>query len=302
MGSCFAQTDSLSNAYIQKFPDKISVQAFLLNTSNEFTINYEQENIRVGLVPNQKTTLNLGVQYDIISFSFGYAPKFFANNNDNGDSKMTAFSLTLFPGRWMQHFDFYYQKGITLEANDVPLIYYPQLKTMKIGGTTSYVFNKNFSFRALAFQSERQLKSTGSFVPSLSYYYTELDSRAVADLGDKAHFINVALAPGYNYNWVIARKFLVAGGFSLGAGFVRTVDSQDKSTAFLTQASLSISLGYNSETFYGGVYSKGTVSNHKADKNAAMDDAISYATAFFGYRFEAPSFLQREKERIKSKI
>lgn len=301
-GSCFAQTDSLTNPYIQKFPDKISVQAFVLNTSNQFSIDYQQENVQVDLVPNQKTTLNIGFQYDIVSFSFGFAPKFFADNNDNGDSKMTAFSFTLFPGRWMQQLDYYYQKGISLEANGTALIYYPELKTMKIGGSTSYVFNKNFSFRALAFQSERQLKSAGSFVPSLSYYYTELDSRRVADLGDKAHFINVALSPGYNYNWVIAKKFLVAGGFSLGAGFIRTVDEENKTTAFLSQASLSISLGYNSETFYGGVYSKGTVSNHKADEYTTMDDAVSYITAFFGYRFDPPSFVQKERDKLKEKL
>lgn len=299
---CFAQTDSLNNAYIQKYPEKISAQVFLLNTSNRFSIDYAQENLRVDLVPNQKTTLNVGVQYDIVSFSFGTAPKFFANNKDNKDSKMTAFSVTIFPGRWMQHFDYYHQKGITLESGGVQLVYFPELKSTKIGGSTSYVFNKNFSFSALSFRNERQLKSAGSFAPSLSYYYTELNGKKVEELGDKAYFIDVALAPAYNYNWVIAKKFLVAAGVSLGAGFTKTVDDDNNSTTLLTQASLSISLGYNSDTFYGGVYSKGVASNHKAGSNAAMDDTISYATAFFGYRFDAPSFVKQEKDKIKGKL
>jgi len=301
-GSCFAQTDSLSNPYIEKFPDKVSAQVFLLNTSNQFSLSYQQDKIKIDLVPNQKTTLNIGFQYDIVSVSFGVAPKFFANNRDNKDSKMTAFSFNIFPGRWVQHLDFYYQKGITLEANDVSIIYFPELKTMKIGGTTSYVFNKNFSFSALSFQSERQLKSVGSFAPTLSYYYTELNGKRVPDSGDTTYFIDVALSPAYNYNWVIAKKFLVAGGVSLGAGFTKTVDHEENPTAFLTQASLSISLGYNSDTFYGGVYSKGIVSNHKADGNTAMDDTINYATAFFGYRFDAPSVVQKEREKIKEKL
>jgi hypothetical protein len=301
-GVCFAQTDSLRSTYIQKFPNKISAQVFLLNTSNQFSINYQQENLKVDLVPNQKTTLNVGVQYDIISFSFGTAPKVFANNKDNRNSKMTVFSLTLFPGKWMQHFDYYYQKGITLKSGNVPLIYFPELKTMKIGGSTSYVFNKNFSFSALSFQNERQLKSAGSFAPSLSYYYTELNGKRVPGIDERSHFIDVALSPAYNYNWVIAKKFLLAGGASLGAGFTKTADGDNNTTTFLTQASLSISLGYNSDTFYGGVYSKGIVATHKASSNAAMDDNISYATAFFGYRFDAPSFLQRERDKIKEKL
>ena len=53
-GGCFAQTDSLSNPYIQKFEDKISAQLFMLNTSNQFSLNYEQENITLDMVPNQK--------------------------------------------------------------------------------------------------------------------------------------------------------------------------------------------------------------------------------------------------------
>lgn len=300
---CMAQGDSITNIYIERFPDKLSVQAFLLSTSNKFSIDYKPDNLRFDLVPNQKTTLNIGVQYDIAAFSFGMAPKFFADNRDrNKGSKMTAFSFDFFPKRFMQHFDFYYQKGLSLEVEDQQLIYFPGLKTLKVGGSTTYIFNPNFSFRALAFQSERQLKSAGSFTPSLSYYYTELNGKKVPDIGSSTYFIDVALSPAYNYNWVLAKNFLVAGGISLGGGFSRTVDDEENYTSFLTQASLSISLGYNSDTFYGGVYSKGVVSNHKTDSSAAMDDSINYATAFLGYRFDPPSFLEKEREKIKEKL
>ncbi|MFD2602425.1 DUF4421 family protein [Flavobacterium suzhouense] len=297
---CFAQTDSLSNPYIQKFEDKISTQLFILNTSNQFTLDYSQENLTVDLVPNQKTTLGVSVQYDFISFSFGIAPKFFAENKDNKGSKMTAYSMTLFPGRWMQHFDLIYQKGISLEAPQAS-IYYSGLKTFKVGGSTSYVFNKNYSFRALAFQSERQLKSAGSFAPQLSYYYTELNGNKTEDLKGKSYFIDVALSPAYNYNWVIAKKFLVGAGFSLGGGITYMNDEGDDETHFLSTASLSISLGYNSDTFYGGLYTKGTASNHSTESKVEMNDAVSFGTIFFGYRFNAPDVLTREKNKIKTK-
>ena len=299
-GGCFAQTDSLSNPYIQKFEDKISAQLFMLNTSNQFSLNYEQENITLDMVPNQKTTLGVSVQYDFISFSFGVAPRFLADNKDNKDSKMTAYSLSFFPGRWMQHFDLIYQKGISLEVPGAS-IYYPGLKTFKLGGSTSYVFNKNYSFRALAFQSERQLKSAGSFAPQLSYYYTELNGNKTEDLKGKSYFIDIALSPAYNYNWVIAKKFLVGAGFSLGSGITYMNDEGDDETHFLSTASLSISLGYNSDTFYGGLYTKGTASNHNTESKVEMNDAVSYGTIFFGYRFNAPDALTREKNKIKEK-
>lgn len=254
----------------------------------------------VDLVPNQKTTLGISVQYDIISFSFGIAPKIFAENKDNEGSKMTFFGFSIFPGKWMQRFDYYYQKGLSLETEGI-VDYLPELRTMKIGGSTSYVFNKNFSFKALAFQNEKQLRSAGSFVPELSYYYTELNGKKVEEMGSKASFINVALSPGYHYNWVIAKKFLVAGGISLGAGFTRVTDGITY-TEFLTTSSLSLALGYNSDTFYGGIYLKGIVSSHIDESKVGMDDSVSYSTAFFGYRFNAPSVLEREKEKVKKKI
>ena len=299
-GGCFAQTDSLNNAYIQKFKDKISVQAVMLNTYNQFTLDYEQENIILDIVPNQKTTLGLSVQYDFISFGFGFAPKFFAENRDNDNSRMTAYNLTLIPGRWMQHLEFIYQKGMSLETSGISL-YYPGLKSIKIGGSTSFIFNRNYSFRALSFQSERQLKSAGSFVPQLTYDYTELNGNQTEELKGKTYFLDVALAPAYHYNWVIAKKFLVAGGVSLGAGITYINDEGNTETQFLSTASLSLSLGYNSDTFYGGVYTKGTASAHDTDSRVVMSDATTYATLFFGYRFNAPGALTREKNKIKEK-
>lgn len=298
---CFAQTDSLRNNYIEKFPDKIAMQLFVLNTSNDFTLDYKDQGGSVNLEPNSKTTLGVAVQYDILFFSVGFAPKFFSDNKNNENSKITSFSLSLFPGKWAQHFDYIYQKGMTLETSGAN-VYLPKMKTMKLGGSTSYIFNNRFSMNAQSFQSERQLKSAGSFIPALSYYYTELKGDKSENIDGKVYFINVALAPGYSYNWVIAKKFLIAAGLSAGAGFTKTVDDDVNTTSLLIQASATISLGYNSDTFYGGVFSKGIASSYTADSNVTMGDNISYVTAFFGYRFDAPEFLTKEKEKIKGKL
>lgn len=300
-GGCFAQSDSLSDPYTEKFPDKISTQLFTLNTYNNFTINYKNEGLTVDLAPNRKTTLGVAVQYDILFFSVGFAPRFFVDNRDNKDSKMTSFSLSMFPVQWVQYFDYIYQKGMTLQT-DGGNIYLSTMKSMKLGGSTSYVFNKHYSVNALSFQSERQLKSAGSFIPALSYYYTQLSGDASEGIDGKIYFIDVALSPGYNYNWVIAKKFLVAGGLSLGAGFTKTVDEEVNTTIFLTTASVNLSLGYNSDTFYGGIQSKGIASSHNTHSSVTMNDAVSYVTAFFGYRFDAPGFLTREKNKIKEKL
>ncbi|MEL1245953.1 DUF4421 family protein [Flavobacterium sp. DGU11] len=294
---CHAQNDTLRFKY-EEFDDKLSVQLFTLNTSNSFSLHYGAENLTVDVEPNKKTTLGISVQYDIVFISLGFAPSFFADNKDNANSKMVSFALDVFPGRFVQHFDYYYQRGISLKSDNVNL-YLENLKTMKIGGSTAFVFNRQFSYRAIALQNGKQTISAGTFAPTLSYYYTELNGKSQEGFGDKDHFVDVALSPTYYYNWVIAKNFMVSAGLGVGAGITLSDESSPRA---LYQASAIIGLGYNAERFFAGINSKGLASSHNASEDVAMDDSISYATAFVGYRFDAPKFLVKGKEKIKERI
>ncbi|MFL9844113.1 DUF4421 family protein [Flavobacterium rhizosphaerae] len=297
----YSQTDTISTAYYKEFQDRLFLQFFVLNTSNDFTLDYTNDDIQVKLIPNRKTTMGISFNYDFISFSFGVAPSFFANNKDNGNSKMISFGVNLSPGQWMQHLDFYYQKGFTLESGSGGSVYLHELKSLKIGGSTSYFLNKNFSYAATAFQNKKQLKSAGSFAPSLLYYYTSLNGKKQEGLGSNAYFINVAIAPSYYYNWVIAKNFLLSGGAALGAGLDYT-DDDEKNTSFLTMASLHLALGYNSDRFFCGINDRAFVFNHSVESAVSIDDTISYFTIFAGYRFDPPELLEKKVKQIKDKI
>lgn len=291
------------STYVRNFGDKLSVQLFMLNVLNEFNINYVDENTVVDIVPNQKTTLNVGVDYDIFSFSVGYAPSFFAENKDNADSKMFSFTTAFYPGRFRQWLELYSQKGMSLESETGNVsLYLPKLKSIKIGGSTSFVCNRNFSFRAVSLQNARQLRSQGSFAPGLSYYYTSLDARKEPQLGGKIYFVDVALDAAYYYNWVIAKHFLLASGASIGAGVSWTVDEENDYTAALYKASLLLAPGYNSERWYGGAQLRLHYAGHESEAKVEVGDAIGYFTAFIGYRFDAPQFLQTQKDKIKNTI
>lgn len=289
------------STYVKYFNDKLSVQLFALNASNEFNVNYVDDDLIINIVPNQKTTLNIGIQYDIASFSFGFAPSFFAENRDNKGSKMLSFSSAFYPGRFMQFMEFYYQRGMTLESEspDVSL-YLPRLKSMKLGGITSYLFNRHFSYRAVALQNARQLRSQGSFAPGISYYYTSLDGREEPNLGDRDYFIDVAVEAAYYYNWVIGRHFLLASGASIGTGVSWTVEEENNYTSGLYKASLMLAPGYNSERWFGGAQLRVHYSGHETDANVEIGDAIGYISGFIGYRFDAPQFLQKQRDRIKN--
>nr|WP_322623346.1 DUF4421 family protein [uncultured Flavobacterium sp.] len=302
-GCCFGQTDTLSSAWYKEFKDVLAVQAFTLNTQNTFTLNYTADDLIIDLKPDAKTTLGLAVQYDIISFSLGFSPKFFEDNRNRRGGKMTSFSFDMFPGRFMQHFDLYYQRGIVLDVRNSGDIFLPGLKTLKIGGSTSYFLNQNFSFRASSLQNAKQLKSAGSFAPTLSYYYTEFNSKHEPLINDdKVYYIDVALAPVYYYNWVIGKNFLVSSGASLGAGFTTTLDDNNSTTKFLINGSFHFAPGYSGERWFGGLNARVLLFNRATESNVEMGDAITYSTFFVGYRFDEPRILKKTRKRIERAI
>lgn len=291
------------STYVRHINDKLSVQLFALSASNNFTVNYIEDDMQIDIVPNQKTTLNIGVQYDIASFSVGFAPSFFAENRDNSDSKMLSFSTALFPGRFMQFFEMYYQKGMSLESDNPKVaIYFPDLKSVKIGGNTAFLLNRKFSFRATRLQNAQQLRSQGSFAPGISYYYTTLDARKEPNIGSRIQFIDIAAEASYYYNWVIARRFLLASGASLGAGISWTKDGERDYTGGLVKAGMMVAPGYNSERWFGGAQVRVHYAGHESEAAVEIGDAVGYVTAFVGYRFDAPPFLERQKNKIKNKI
>lgn len=79
----------------------------------------------------------------------------------------------MFFKHFMQIIAFYKQTGFLVRTQDVTLPV-DDLKTLKVGGITNYIFNFNFSYRAIGFKNKWQKESTSSFIPSTTYYYTKL--------------------------------------------------------------------------------------------------------------------------------
>lgn len=289
----YSQNDSLRNTYYKEFNDKISVQLFGLSTSNSFNINYKDENFNVDLIPNQRNTIGLSAKYNFLSLSFGFAPHFFAENKDNKGSKMFSFNTDFILKRFVQHFYFYYQKGIYGNSSDNIEFYFENLKTIKVGGGTSYLFNKDFSYNALNFQNAQQTKSVGTLATTLNYYYTLLDGRKEANLDGKFSSFNFSIGPTYIYNWIIFKKFVIAPEIYLGYGGSRYKDDEEKDWVAFYEGNLSFTIGYNSDTFYTGLKSKTILLNYNAENNINLGDKITYLNIFLGYRFDAPKFLKK---------
>ncbi|MEZ4809976.1 MAG: DUF4421 domain-containing protein [Allomuricauda sp.] len=291
---------SQDSLYIKTFPDKLTVRLGMQNTSNSFVVNDSQDNSEVEFKPNDKTYLGISFLFRSVELDLGFAPNFLSENRDNEDSKLFTLNFRMFLGKWMQTFDFYNQKGFFANIGDTSLPF-PGLKTLKIGGSTSYVFNSNFSFRAIGFQNEWQKKSSGSFVPRFTYYYTHLSFEDDTMEDSSEHIMDMALGPGYYYNLVLGQHVILGTGATVGMGMHLSRSEGETSTNFLGQALFRIALGYNSERFFTGINLNAQLLAYEEDDSTAVGDALSFAEMYLGYRFNAPKKWVQKADKFNKK-
>ncbi|WP_299533904.1 DUF4421 family protein [Ulvibacterium sp.] len=296
--SVLSQNDSL---YIRRFPEKVTLRLGVQNTSNSFIITDNETGEQTEIVPNDKTYLGLSALFRSVEVDLGYAPNFFSENRDNSGSKLFTLNFRMFLGRWMQTLDFYRQKGFFTQFNN-EVIPFPELRTLKIGGTTSFIFNRNFSFRAIGFQNEWQKKSAGSFIPRFTFYYTRFRLEDASIQTGDDHSFNLAIGPGYYYNLVIGKHFLLSAGATVGLGANFTRSEGETFTSSLAQIIFRNAIGYNSERFFTGINLNAQVLEYGTDQNTQLDDTITFVELYIGYRLDAPKKWIQKADKFNRKF
>jgi hypothetical protein len=284
----------------KKYPNKITTRLFMINTSNSLEIQSRQENFSINLNANKQDRLGASVGFRSIVISFGFSPNFLSENRNNQNSKLFNLNFRNYFGQWMQTIDLYKEKGFFIEEGDVSL-YLPKTTSLKIGGGTSYIFNENFSFRAIVSQDERQLKSAGSFIPRLVYYYSEIDV-IYTEIDSKLKSFDIALAPSYYYNYVPTKNLLLSAGASAGLGFNYSESDSESLTSLLTEINFRGSVSYDRDNIYLGAHYSYLILNHNSDRNTYIKDNIPYFEIFLGYRFNAPKSLMRTSDKINNNL
>lgn len=294
----FAQQNAEQNSHFTNYDQKVITSLYYFDTSNSFLFNYTEEGTKnfLELIPNKREQIGINVSYKSIDVSYGFSPTFFAENKDNSDSKLFTLSTRFYYKKWMQSVTLINQKGFYV-SNDELEVAFPRLRTTKIGGTTSYIFNDNFSFKTLANQKEWQSKSAGSFIPTLSMYYTNFDLNDGGGSSKSDAFL-VSLAPSYFYNLVIHNHFLLSGGLSLGSGF----NSVDGDFSLIHEWSASAKIGYNSETFFTFINLNYIDFIQDSDAHIQLNDEISTIKLTAGYRFDPPKKVKEYYDKTTEKI
>lgn len=290
-----------SNEYIELYSDYIQMRLGFSNSFNSFHIKDESSQLDFTLSPNQRLRSTLTFIYKFIEIDLGYTPEFIRFNKDDairGKTKFYNLGTRLYFGKWMQNIQYAKTKGFYVDKSDIGIdenILFPHFQVQKIGGSTSYIFNPNFSFRSIFMQGEWQKKSAGTFAPSISYYFTQIkDNNPGTD-----NSIDMSVGPAYYYNWAIGQKFLVSAGAYAGIGYNYTKTTYIDATPDETieglsfQTEVRFTLGYNSEKFYGGATSSLNSFYYDADPKTHIQDRQQFFELYVGYRFKGPEKINK---------
>ncbi|MEN9919888.1 MAG: hypothetical protein RL662_2324 [Bacteroidota bacterium] len=215
----FAQVDS---SYIGFYSQKISTKVFL--GKKNITLEEKLEQDRV-FRPNNPLDIGLGISINntVISGSLGYGFDFL---RDKKRGKTKYFDYQLHNYNRKHVLDIFYQRysGFYIEetGSQTKLILAPDLRVSKYGILGEYAFNGNkFSYRAAFDQSEKQLRSAGSFLigGGAQYSVIKSDSSFVHKENNKHKSIQFGIRAGYAYTWVATKNILISGSVAVGADF-----------------------------------------------------------------------------------
>lgn len=295
---CFAQEKTASNPYFKTYDDKVIASLYYLDVSNSFQIvslNSDGTKRILDLIPNRREQIGVSASFKIADFSFGFSPQFFDANKDNEDSKLFNLSTRFIHKKWMQTLSFINQTGFYVNEGTitVPL---PNLRSTKIGGVTSYIFNPNFSFKTIANQKEWQTKSSGSFIPSFSFFYTNLDLNDGSQ-NPQSDLYEMTLSPSYYYNFVINNRVLLSAGLGIGGG----ISDIDGEISGIYNSSGSLKLGYNTNSFFSFVNINYIAFAQDSDTRIQLNDNVTTLNIALGYRFEPPQKVKEVFETVHQK-
>ncbi len=314
------------SAHIQTIKDFITLKVAQTTDQENFSVHTGNTKYRIN--PNASSITTISANYSFISLSFRFAPPFLPGNRDNsekGKTRSGGMALNFYLDHWLQELSYHRTKGYYLEnTSDFnpgwqegdAYIQFPDLHYRSFQGMTAYKFNRNFSLNALATQSERQLKSAGSFIPQFLYRYYTIDDRTRLtnpnQSSQRSNNLELLVGAGYYYNLVLNSNFYVALGITPGVGMLfmnlttrngsgEKIRTRQQDPIFRIDSRAGI--GYNGERFFGGLYATAFAASYKQENAQVVNgNARIVFKLFAGYRIPAPDVIKARITELKNKL
>lgn len=281
-----------------------------LNISNDVQSNFS---------PNEDLKLRFSFDYKFLGLTYSFSPDFISEkDNIKADTRTLDLSFKFFySDRWRQEVIFKKITGFTLQNPDklTSIAVFNDLQINTFGGKTFFILNPNFSYRAYESQTERQIRSAGSFIPSISYYLSNVFANNPNNAEISLESIkswDILFQTGYMYNLVIDKKWFSTFGIHPGLGINTSTNYYFNSTTNTEEiVNNKLSLNYNFDfNFSIGYNHKNLFSGLKANyKNFQYDDALKTEVLstnfnigiYVGYRFGEVKPIKKFFEKLEKK-
>ncbi len=256
------------------------------------------------LRPAAQYQIGYSVDYKWFAVGFGFTPNFLLTSKGqaelNNSKSFTASLNFFFSDRWRQELKYNYYKGFFTDDIDAD---FSNAELQGIEGSTYFIMNRNFSFRAHYAQTERQLKSAGSFIPRLKYIYSKMRPNRISNLPNIVNSLNrgpvdvitsldIIAQIGYMHTFVIKNKWFATVGLHPGLGYnyseYELVDANSINNifnGFTFALNGEVSIGYNAYRWFFGATGDFKNYNYSNSQDDAFDRNTSYASLYLGYRF-----------------
>lgn len=317
-----AKTKGYNPSYRVNYFEKMIFQVEINSNSDNFYIqnlSYSKNRQR-SFVPNDVLKVKFSFDYKFLGLNFSISPNFLQTDKDprKGETKTLDFSFKFFyTDRLRQEVTYKTIKGFYLEDLKTfePLETFNDLQISTIGGKTFFIVNKNFSYRSFETMTERQIKSNGSIIPSVSYYFNNLETNQ--NTGRNINLKNIKsfdtyFQLGYMYNFVLHKKWFATVGVHPGIGlnkstnyFTNSLNEDFTKTSSINvnyNIDANIAIGYNNKNFFTGVKSSYKNFDYNNKNSTEIKNEKTSFGIYAGYRFNENKHIKKGFEYIERKL
>ncbi len=337
---CLAQRDNLRSVdsllfspsnrdtiYIKDYSNQLNIN---FNVSNEYNSYFIPTTEGTGLLkPNINIRYAVDFNYKFLTIRLGVRPKFGEKTaNEKGESEYFRFRLQFTFINWAHVWEYNRTKGYYLSNSDSFIstpadarLQFPNLTTHIFMGQTYRKLNSKYSIQAIQSQTTAQLKSAGTWMPSINYWvysydgfgnYLDVDgNNSQRQEYNALNGFSIMPYMGYHYTFVV-KKFYFNSYIDAGMGYDYTyikkyneegLNNSYVENDFIYSSKFGINLGYNSKTFFAGASTNSRLISYGRDRNGENRVAKNIAfNVFIGYRFRPPKAVRNTVDKIGDKI
>lgn len=306
--------------YVKKYPDRFIVT--LSQSYRQYDIRFTQtlfpDSLGWGapkLIADANAVTGISIDFDKISFCFGIksTPPTPAIAKQKGDTKYSTLGLSFtfyrfrFESSYRRYHGFYDVKSPLYTPDfDSNGVYYqnPSMDVRSIRVKSLFVFNKRkFSYSSAYFNTQRQLKTAGSWmlVSNVYDYAFSSDTSLIPAASQQFYGMyalmnsyrvqGISLGPGYSVNLVLFKTFYInltaTSGFDLQHRRIGTFDNSytSKRTRMGAAGDFRAAIGLNGKRAFFSI-------TYRVDYNSYLNTGMRLEPRYhsvdfnFGYRFK----------------